>query len=262
MNPLNTPVAFGLFVGREDGAQEARSLTSAVQARLRAEIIACRFRPGEKLAIATLSKRFQVSYALVREALSRLMADGLVVAEDQRGFRASPLSLADLRDLTQTRVEIEGLALRRSMARGNDAWRSFVDETWQSLDAAGRPATEMSESEHETWSTRHARFHSALVGVCGLDNLLRFRAVLYERTERYRRLAPLIRAKPRDVQAEHLAIRNAVLAGDADAASALMAAHLQRTADDIVRSCREHGWPDTLDSDPVSPRPEEMACST
>ncbi|MBI0436157.1 GntR family transcriptional regulator [Roseomonas sp. KE0001] len=88
-------------MGGAEGPAEARSLTSAVQARLRAEIVACRFRPGEKLPIAALNTRFKVSYALVREALSRLMADGLVVAEDQRGFRASPISLADLHDLTR-----------------------------------------------------------------------------------------------------------------------------------------------------------------
>ena len=54
----------------------------------------------------------------MREALSRLVADGLVQASDQRGFRVSPVSAADLRDVTQTRVDIEGLALRRSIEHG------------------------------------------------------------------------------------------------------------------------------------------------
>ena len=83
--------------------------------QLRADIVTCRISPGEKLNISTISKRFDVSLAAVREALSRLMAAGLVVAEDQRGFRASPLSIPDLMDLTQTRIEIESLALRRAM---------------------------------------------------------------------------------------------------------------------------------------------------
>jgi hypothetical protein len=102
-------LSFGTDVGRP------RSLTSAVQERLRADILATRLLPGQKLHIAGLAKQFSVSLAAVREALSRLVADGLVLASDQRGFRVSPVSLADLADVTQTRIDIEGLALRRSM---------------------------------------------------------------------------------------------------------------------------------------------------
>ncbi|ACF03139.1 transcriptional regulator, GntR family [Rhodopseudomonas palustris TIE-1] len=66
-----------------------RSLTSAVQERIRADILATRLLPGQKLHIAGLAKQFSVSLAAVREALSRLVADGLVQAADQRGFRVS-----------------------------------------------------------------------------------------------------------------------------------------------------------------------------
>ena len=81
---------------------------------------------GQKLHIAGLAKQFSVSLAAVREALSRLVADGLVQASDQRGFRVSPVSLADLDDVTQTRIDIEGLALRRSIERGDQAWLASV----------------------------------------------------------------------------------------------------------------------------------------
>jgi DNA-binding GntR family transcriptional regulator len=47
--------------------------------------------------------------------LSRLVADGLVQASDQRGFRVSPVSHQDLLDVSRTRIDIESLALRRSM---------------------------------------------------------------------------------------------------------------------------------------------------
>src|SRR5882757_3816742 len=112
-----------------------RSLTSAVQERLRTDILATRLLPGQKLHIAGLAKEFSVSLAAVREALSRLVADGLVQASDQRGFRVSPVSLADLRDVTQTRIDIEGLALRRSIERGDQAWLTSVEAAWDALKA-------------------------------------------------------------------------------------------------------------------------------
>ena len=104
-----------------------RTLASAVYHRLRADVLACRYQPGEKLLIGSLAKNFAVSAVAVREALSRLVADGLVVVEDQRGFRVSALSLSDLEDVTHTRIELECLALRRSIARGDDAWRAALE---------------------------------------------------------------------------------------------------------------------------------------
>ena len=114
--------SIGLSFGESLADERPRSLTSAVQERLRADILSTRLLPGQKLHIAGLAKQFSVSLAAVREALSRLVADGLVQASDQRGFRVSPVSPADLRDVTQTRVDIEGLALRRSIERGDAAW--------------------------------------------------------------------------------------------------------------------------------------------
>jgi DNA-binding GntR family transcriptional regulator len=116
----------GLSFGESLDAERPRSLTSAVQERLRADILSTRLLPGQKLHIAGLAKQFSVSLAAVREALSRLVADGLVQASDQRGFRVSPVSLADLADVTQTRIDIEGLALRRSIERGDQTWLDSV----------------------------------------------------------------------------------------------------------------------------------------
>ncbi|MGK7870992.1 GntR family transcriptional regulator [Falsiroseomonas sp. E2-1-a20] len=226
------------------GAEEARTLTSAVHACLRADLIACRILPGEKLPIVLLSQRFRVSAAIVREALSRLVADGLVVAEDQRGFRASPLTLADLQDLAETRIEIECLTLRRSMARGGAAWQESVQVAWKALRAIRHPPPEAPAEEHDAWSALHARFHAALVGGCGLDWLMRFRTTLYEQSERYRRMSRFVRGLSRDVAAEHDQIFRAVMQGDAGQAVALLAAHLQRTADDIANAARNQGLSD------------------
>ena len=238
--PRATPVAIALIAER-GGGEEARTLTSAVHARLRGDLIACRIRPGEKLPIALFSQRFKVSAAIVREALSRLVADGLVVAEDQRGFRASPLTLPDLHDLAETRIEIECLALRRSMARGDTVWRTGIRTAWKALRSSRHPPPEAPPAEHEAWSALHAGFHAALVGACGLDWLMRFRTTLYERSERYRRMSRLVRGLSRDVQAEHEQIHRAVMDGDTDAAVRLLAAHLQRTADDIAAAARDQG---------------------
>jgi DNA-binding GntR family transcriptional regulator len=180
------PLQFQLSGSPGDGP---RSLTSALHERLRADILATRLPPGQKLHIAGLAKQFSVSLAAVREALSRLVADGLVQASDQRGFRVSPVSLADLADVTQTRIDIEGLALRRSIERGDEAWLASVKSAWADLKAVPHRYPDDPTVHYEEWVIRHRIFHRALVNACGSPWLLGFRDVLHEQSERYRRLS-------------------------------------------------------------------------
>src|SRR5437879_12203353 len=114
--------SIGLSFGESPAGERPRSLTSAVQERLRADILSTRLLPGQKLHIAGLAKQFSVSLTAVREALSRLVADGPVQASDQRGFRVSPVSSADLEEVTHTRIDIESLARRLASDRGSNAW--------------------------------------------------------------------------------------------------------------------------------------------
>src|SRR6202040_4309014 len=98
------------------------SLTQGAYEALRGDLLACRILPGRKLKIQELCTRFSVSLGAIREALSRLTSEGLVVAEPQRGFRAAPISASDLVDLTMVRVEIDSLCLRRAIACGDVDW--------------------------------------------------------------------------------------------------------------------------------------------
>ena len=74
----------------------------------------------------------------------------------------------------------------------------------------------------------------ALVAACDSPWLLRLRDMLYAQSERYRSLSvPLARA-PRDVNGEHKALMDAVLARDATRAHALIEAHLRATMDIVL----------------------------
>ncbi len=211
-------------------AAPVRSLTSAVHASLRADILTCRLPPGEKLPIALLAKRFDVSLSAVREALSRLVADGFVISEDQRGFRVTPLDIRDLEDLTRTRIEIETLALRRSMAEGGAEWEANLREAWDALRQVPYALARQPAPHDGSWADLHFAFHAALVGGCGLNWLMRFQRTLFEQSERYRALA---RSAPsgdeRDAHSEHLALFEAAMDRDAETAVSALASHYGRT---------------------------------
>lgn len=205
------------------------SLTQEVYGRLRADVLSCRLRPGRKIVIGDLCKAHEVSLGAVREALSRLTSEGLVIAEPQRGFRVAPVSEDDLGQLTQARLDIERLCLRRAISAGTIAWESRLVAAFHELSRTPERVSGDASRLSEDWAGAHARYHQALVG--GGDNawLLRLRTILYAQSERYRRLSVPLGRDGRDLDREHREIMEAVLARDADRACALLDRHLAAT---------------------------------
>ncbi len=201
---------------------------------LRDDILACRLLPGSKLRINDIAETSEVSLGAVREALSRLGAEGLVVAESQKGYRVSPLSAEDLRDLTEARVEIEQIALSRSIAQGDLEWETNLVAAWHRLSKISKQPLE-SPSGLEQWSAAHAGFHLALVSACGSNKLLQIRAQLYQQSERYRRYSGVV-ARERNVFGEHQKIFDAAIGRDTAAATEAMVKHLRLTTEVILNS--------------------------
>lgn len=214
--------------------ETARRRTDASLAtdRLRQEILTGSVSPGSKLKLASLAERYAMSRGPLREAATRLAAEGLVTIEDQRGFRVSEISRADLLDLTGTRRRIEVLALRDSIDHGDLAWEGRVMATCHVLDRV------TGADPRGAFSARHRDFHEALVAACPSTYLLRFREQLYALTERYRNLARRgdHRVSARDVTAEHQAIAEAAVARRADEACNLLDEHLSRTAEVLIEA--------------------------
>src|SRR3546814_10637140 len=75
------------------------TLASDIHHRLREDIVSCVLEPGQRLRFEQLKEIYGASYSTLREALSSLVAEQLVVAEGQRGFRVASISAADLLDL-------------------------------------------------------------------------------------------------------------------------------------------------------------------
>ncbi len=215
------------------------SLTQDAYERLRADLLACRLRPGARLKINELCQTLSVSLSAVREALSRLTSEGLVVAEPQRGFRVAPISAEELRDLTAVRAEIEGLCLGRAIAVGDVGWESHLVAAFHRLSRTPEREPQDPQRMNEAWSTAHATYHEALVAACDSPWLLRLRGILYAQSERYRRLSVPLAEIARDLNREHQEIMEAALARDAGRARALMTEHLELT----TRVLLEQSWP-------------------
>jgi DNA-binding GntR family transcriptional regulator len=206
-----------------------RTQTLDVYQKLRGDIVSCRLPPGQKLNINALCASYGVSLGAIRESLSRLASDDLVVAEAQRGYRVAEVSPDNLLDLMRTRAEIEALCLRKSLSRGGIDWEANLMAAGHRLSRTPRNATPKNANVSDEWETAHDAFHLALVAACDSHWLLKIRAQLYTQAERYRRLSLKISASRRDVAAEHQKLLKAAIARDADCIVDLMAQHLDAT---------------------------------
>lgn len=200
--------------------------------RLREDILGCVLQPGDKLRFEALRDRYEVSFSTLREALSRLAAEQLVVAEGQRGFVVAPVSIADLQDLTNARVLLEREVLRQSIANGDDAWEAGILASYHRMD---RLQTRLGDQYYldPTWSGLHEDFHYALVSACGSPVLLGIRQKLFERAHRYRRMSSQFRTQWRPKDVEHKAIMDAALDRLPEALE-LIEAHIRETTTNVI----------------------------
>lgn len=210
---------------------KSRTLAELAFQHLREDILRARLRPGEKLHIERISEGYGVGATPLREALSRLSSMGLVTAEGQRGFRVASVSIDNLLDITKARAWIEATALRAAVARGDRDWEAEIVASAHRL--GGFSPTDMAGLSDE-WDRANRLFHNALVSACDSPQLMAFRELLYDQSDRYRRLSVRDGLAGRDLGEEHQAIMQAVLARDAERAIERVHDHFLETTRTIL----------------------------
>ena len=206
------------------------TLASTAYARLRSDILAGVVPPGSRLHIRDLCDRLGIGLSPMREALNRLSAQGLVRQTDQRGFTVAPIDLDDLADLTVARAALNEAALRDSIAHGDAAWEEAVLVAHHRLARCPRGEGAVGAE----WEALHRVFHGSLLAACRSGRLRLYCEQLFDVADRYRLVSRAAPSGTRDVGAEHEAILQAVLTRQADAAVALLDAHVCRT-ESLVR---------------------------
>jgi DNA-binding GntR family transcriptional regulator len=211
---------------------DSTTLADLADRHLRHDIVRGMLKPGEKLTAAALIQRYGIGASPLREALSRLSADHLVLLQGKRGFTVAPISLADLDDISRARRLVETEAVRLSVNEGDELWEARMVAAFHRLERADERLKSGAalEPELDAWEQRNRDFHEAIISACCSPWLLRLQHLLFTQHERYRRLS-LGKPDPgRDLQAEHRAIMQACLERDAARAAGLVGTHIDLTA--------------------------------
>lgn len=220
---------------------------------LRGELLNGVLKPGDKLRMVELASRFSVSQSVVREALTRLAEQGLVVASPQRGFRVRELSVEDITGLTESREQIESVALRLAIERGDVQWETGIVAAHHLLERT--PVVNADGRFHEPWTAVHHDFHRALTVGCNNARLHGVVLALRDSAELYRRWYwALGDDRQRDLGAEHRQLMDLILARDADGAIEALTHHIRRAPERLIAYAHENGL-DDLNTPPPTGAP-------
>lgn len=220
---------------QQENGKSTATLATSVYDRMRHDVLTGRLRPGEKLRTDHLRDHYQIGNSPIREALNRLSADGLVELADQRGFRVASVSRGDLFELVKTRWLLEEVAIRESITSGSTEWEEGLVLAFHRLSRFPRSATDGSYSTDPEWEKLHRAFHVALVSGCGSKRLIAYCEELFDKAERYRRLA-VSSVPERNELEEHQAIMDAALNGNIKDVVKLLREHYGRTVEVILSS--------------------------
>ncbi|MGW2661790.1 GntR family transcriptional regulator [Nocardia tengchongensis] len=193
------------------------SLGGQVYEELRARITDGRLAPGERLIELVLAEEFGVSRVPVREALGRLVTEGIVTSVPRRGAVVTTLTRTDVEHLFDIREALEVLAFRLAAAIATDA-----DIAWL-RDIVARAEIATAADDHAEISRINTEFHEAIVDIAANPHLKTTLEPLMGRLRMIRGRSHAHRWQLR----EHTALIDAIAAHDVDRATAAALAHVR-----------------------------------
>jgi len=205
---------------------DAPSLTAGESGyqRIRADILFGRLAPGARLRLDHLKSEYGVSVSTLREILSRLSSERLVVAEGQKGFQVAPVSAANLKEIATLRQVLECRALEQSFAAGDMEWEGRVVAAHHRLAHVEEEMAQGDRSKIERWKRCDWEFHQALISACGSKMLVETHAAVFDKYLRYQMIALSNRG---EISAkEHALLRDCAVTRDAEKACEILRRHV------------------------------------
>ncbi|HVI52857.1 MAG TPA: GntR family transcriptional regulator [Candidatus Sulfotelmatobacter sp.] len=206
------------------------------------EILSGHLAPGSKVELVELMRRFFQTTTDLRQAIVRLTNEGLAHQDGPAALRINPVSVADLEELTATRVFIERETLVRSVQSGGAAWEATVMDSYAALVEDDPSQAEDVRAGVDVWEQRNHVFHIALISACPIRRLREISDNFYRQHERYRRLLGGRRPVPQAAIQEHQALHKAAIARDAERAGDLLVDHIRHSAATLADGIADGSW--------------------
>ena len=210
------------------------SLATQVFEKLEEDIITGVYPRGEILTELKLVEQLGVSRTPIREALRRLEQERLI-AESGKGSVVLGITMEDLVDIMDIRQRIEGLAAYY-------ATKNLTSEGKEEL----RQISELQDFYFEKQDIENLRkmddkFHDMIYQLSNRPVLRDTLIPLHRKSQRYRKISIEDKIRLGNSIKEHREIYNAIISGDAELASRLITAHIERAKKNMIARCYQNG---------------------
>jgi DNA-binding GntR family transcriptional regulator len=222
---------------RRSGRTAAREPFADIAYReLRARILDNRMLSGEQFTEEQLAAMLRMSRTPTREAMLRLVGEGLVEVRPRHGMRVKPVSMADMREIYEvlTALESTAAALAASRTDQGDSIR-HLRSAISDMDAA------LERDDLKAWAEADERFHKLLVAAAGNSRLTELVQTFVGQSQRVRMLTLRLRPKPTNSNRDHEAVVDAVEAHDAARARRIHYEHRETSGRMLVELLASHG---------------------
>jgi DNA-binding GntR family transcriptional regulator len=221
---------------------------------IRRDILFGRLAPAQKLKLDGLKESYGVSISTLRELLSRLTSEGLIVAEGARGFEVAPISPENLKEVANLRQLLECHAMALSFATGDMEWEGRVVAAHHKLAMVESRMLAGDRSAPDLWKRYDWEFHHALISACGSKVHLVAHSAAYDKYLRYQMIAVVFRGEI--AAREHRQLLECALRRDTQSAQGVLVKHIQ----DCV-SYTLANWPSELRAHGNAPAPRQVRTS-
>jgi DNA-binding GntR family transcriptional regulator len=209
-----------------------KSTAALIAEQLRSAIMTGVLAPGDQLGETELAHRLGVSRGPLREAMQRLVQEGLLRSERHRGLFVIELTPDDVRDIYTARLAVERTACQLVMRGNRGEAVVHLTEALNRLREAARSGDRLAMSEADQ------AFHQTLVGSAGNTRLERMTETLLVETRMCLTVMQEVYPEPAELVEEHERLVDAIADGDEELLLRLIEEHMTGT---VHRISIQHG---------------------
>ena len=213
-------------------AKPSNSVERAYEA-LRAMTVQFELKPGERLNEVEIARQLDMSRAPLREAMNRLVTEGLLTVVPNQGFSCRKLSASEIASLYEVRADLEAAGAKAAALRAKRGEVEELDRYWRDV------RVKQDKTPIETLVARDEEFHLRLAALSGNRERVRMLGNINARIHFVRRINLETPARLKESFAEHEAIIARLLEGDGDGAAEVIRSHLALSAEEAAVSIRE-----------------------
>jgi len=210
-------------------------LPDIVYQNLRRKILNGALKPGQRLRQEELSRELDVSRVPLREAMTRLASDGLVVLNPRRGYAVTSLRSSEILEIFELRAVVEEhagycAAYARSEQDVAEVERILIASEASNLGSG---------NSMENWTQLNYQFHARIIASTRREHLLKFATQLRDTVEPYIRVETSMTGDVEEAQRDHRRLFEAYRDGDAAELARLSREHVEKTARRLLRGLRQ-----------------------